>query len=613
MEDIKEIGEIIFGVLSAKEIIDMSVCKIDTTKLTGPGSVYDERMGSNAETNVDCVTCGLSSKQCSGHFGHIEFNEYIINPLFYKNVVSFLRCFCLSCDRLLITKDEIDLCGINRFKNESKFKKIIEKLEKVDICGHCNCPHPKIKFTPIDNTISKEYKEKILNIEDDDDDEENPKKKKAKKVDTKISIAFSVDEIKKHFDVFLDEDIVLCGFDPNNIHPRNFIMSVFPVIPPCARPFVLADGNICDDDLTNQIIEIIKTNNILKPIDDVIDEKIESKRIKAFQSLKFRVSTFFNNSQGKAKHPTNSRPIKGLKERMTGKEGQIRNNLMGKRVEFSGRTVIGPDPTLKFGELGMPKQIAEDLTYPERVTPYNKEKLSKMVNNGEANFMLTKKKNKEIRVNLKYAMNCKGTELQYNDIVIKGSEKIVIRGSEKNKLQRNGVNLDTHKDYLDEISKNKNSNLIISDSKLIIKHDNIVITGGEEILVTNHNVTLKNGDQLIRNGEILKTLLPTDTIFRKDKKIKDINGFIPRYGDKITRDGKDIPYTSILVYPYNKKIQLNIGDEIHRHTKDGDIVLFNRQPTLHKGSMMAKRVKVLPHKTFRMGLAPTSSYNADFD
>ena len=342
MDDIKEIEEIIFGILSPTEIINMSVCCVKTTKLTGSGSVYDDRMGGSSDTNTPCVTCGLKPKGCPGHFGHIEFNEYIINPLYYKHVVAFLRCFCLQCNRLLISEDEIALSGLIRYKNERRFKKIIETLEKVDICGYCQNPQPKITYTPADNTISKVYKEKILDICEDEG-------KYVKKKDSKISIVLSVDEIKKSLDAIIDADVRLCGFDPDRMHPRNLIMSVFPVIPPSARPFVLADGNICDDDLTNQLIEIIKANNILKPDDDAIpDEKREAKRQKALQSMKFRVLTFFNNSQGKAKHPTNGRPIKGLKERMTGKEGQIRNNLMGKRVEFSGRTVIGPDPTLNL-------------------------------------------------------------------------------------------------------------------------------------------------------------------------------------------------------------------------------------------------------------------------
>ena len=94
--DVREIGKIDFGVYSAEEITTMSVAEIDITKTEGHGSVYDERMGSNFETEEPCVTCKLSASKCPGHFGHITLSEPIIHPLFYKMVISFLKCFCIS-------------------------------------------------------------------------------------------------------------------------------------------------------------------------------------------------------------------------------------------------------------------------------------------------------------------------------------------------------------------------------------------------------------------------------------------------------------------------------------------------------------------------------------
>ena len=511
-QDVKETASIIFGIYSTKEIIEMSVCKVNITKLTGPGSVYDERMGSSTETNNLCATCGKCPKACSGHFGYIELNEYIIHPLFYKNVVSFLKCFCIQCNRLLISEDQIKLCGLDKFKGERRFKLVLDKLEKVDICCYCNNTQPKISYSLSDNTICMEYKEKVNVYEENKSEEHKPK---SSKQSSKISIELSVEEINKFFDAILDEDVILCGFDPSRMHPRNLIMSVFPVIPPCARPFVISDGNICDDDLTNQIIEIIKANNILAPdSNNLVNEKNELRKQKALQCLKFRIMTFYNNSQGKAKHPTNGRPIKGIKERITGKEGQIRNNLMGKRVEFSGRTVIGPDPKLPFGWMAMPEAISKDLTVPEIVCVYNLKYLENIVNTNKANFIVTVNNNKEeTRLNLKYAMFTKGTELLPNDIIIRNGKKLEI--------------IDC----------------------------------------------LKEGDKIERNGKIL---------------------------DKI-------------YYSIKKKITLKLGDVVHRHLKDGDTVLLNRQPTLHKGSMLAMKIRVMPGKTFRFNLATTKTFNADFD
>ena len=535
-EHIKEIYSIAFGILSPEEIANMSVCQVENTKLSGCGSVYDERMGRGIDSNLPCVSCKKQPKNCVGHFGHIELNEDIIHPLYYKNVVSFLRTICLECNRILITEEQIYLLGINIYKRERKFKKILEKCEKTDICCHCNHPHPKVSFNITDNIISLSYKDNSLHSEE-------------KTSDKKISIELSVQDIKRYLNNISDEDVILMGFDPSRIHPRNMIMSVFPVIPPCSRPCVMAEGHICDDDLTNQLLEIIKSNNTLNS-----DNTDTIKYKKALQSLKFRILTFYNNSKGKAKHPTNGRPIKGIKERLTGKEGQIRNNLMGKRVEFSGRTVIGPDPRLNFGEMGIPLEISKELTIPERVTSFNKNYLLDIVNNGKANFV--DKASTTTRINLKYASLRKGTVLMFGDIVIRK---------------------------------------------------------GREILVTNRNIILREGDIIKRNEVIISPLKNTDKVFRNGEEIPNNDKLMIRRSDVIERNGKQIPYTSLLLYPTKKRIYLDIGDTVHRHLRSGDIVLLNRQPTLHKGSMLAKKIKVMPGKTFRMNLATTKTFNADFD
>lgn len=529
---VKEIDSIEFGVFSPQEIINMAVCKISSTKLHGPNSVYDERMGGGLDNKNKCITCDLSAKKCPGHFGYIELNEYIIHPLYYKMVLSFLKCFCVECHRLLILKEHIEINGLLRFKRRSRFNKILDKLEKVDICCHCNSPQPKITYSPQDNLITMTYKE-------------NSNSNDSKKL-MLYSLVQSVNDIKKIFDDILDEDIILCGFSPNRIHPKNLILSIFPVIPPCSRPYVVADGNICDDDLTNQTIEIIKANNILKHNENKVpDAKLESRRLKALQSLKFRISTLFNNSQGKAKHPTNGRPIKGIKERLTGKGGQIRHNLMGKRVEFSARTVIGPDPNLKFGEMGIPKEIAQDLTKPITVQNYNKKYLTEIVNEGRANFII--KSDSNTKINLKYAMFRKGTELLYGDTVI-----------------RKGLTMKEKKElcYCDEKTKCNWCQLPIQDNQERV-----------EFKVYNANIILQKEDQIIRNGNIVKNIK----------------------------------------YPLKKRIFLNIGDIVYKQLEDGDIVLLNRQPTLHTGSMLAKRIRVLDGKTFRFNLATTKTFNADFD
>jgi DNA-directed RNA polymerase beta' subunit len=175
------------------------------------------------------------------------------------------------------------------------------------------------------------------------------------------------------------------------------------------------------------------------------------------------------------------RPLKSIQQRLGGKEGRIRYNIQGKRVEFSARSVITPDPNLSVAEIGVPMEIAMNLTSPERVTPYNIDKLYKLIQNGPDKWP--------------------------------GAKTIVRK-----------------------------------DGRMIsLKHANSVI--------------------------------------KKDPKT-----------------GEEIKVNEIVLYD---------GDLVNRHLLDNDILLFNRQPTLHKMSMMGHRVKVLPYKTFRLNVLVTRPYNAD--
>jgi DNA-directed RNA polymerase beta' subunit len=272
---------------------------------------------------------------------------------------------------------------------------------------------------------------------------------------------------------------------------------------------------MCDDDLTNQYIEIIKANNHLEPLKESDPNKhkeiTETKRQKCLASLRFRVLTTFNNGQGKAKHTTNGRAIKGIKERLAGKDGQLRLNVMGKRCNQTGRTVIGPDPTLKMGELGVPYEQADILTVPVKATSFNLEKLQEMVNNGFVDSVL--KPDGTTCINIKRYRH--GTRLIAGDVIIRGETEIPVK------------------------------------------------TGREQII---------DGDKVRRNGELLDKLLYS-----------------------------------------NRPYKIDIGWTVKRKLQDGDYVLLNRQPTLHKASMMSMKVVRKPYKTLRMNLAVTKPFNADFD
>ncbi|KMU82510.1 DNA-directed RNA polymerase II subunit RPB1 [Coccidioides immitis H538.4] len=253
------------------------------------------------------------------------------------------------------------------------------------------------------------------------------------------------------------------------------VITVLPVPPPPVRPSVLVGGSSGgqrgEDDLTYKLAEIIRANqNVTRCEQEGSPEHV----VREFESLlQYHVATYMDNDiagQPQAMQKSN-RPVKAIRGRLKGKEGRLRQNLMGKRVDFSARTVITGDPNLSLDEVGVPVSIAQTLTYPEVVTPYNINKLGQLIDNGP-----------DVHPGARY----------------------VIRSS------------------------------------------------GERIDLRHH----KGGG------------------------------------------GRNF---------------LQWGWRVERHLMDGDVILFNRQPSLHKESMMAHRVRVMPYSTFRLNLSVTTPYNADFD
>jgi DNA-directed RNA polymerase II subunit RPB1 len=279
-----------------------------------------------------------------------------------------------------------------------------------------------------------------------------------------------VEYVHRLFRNITDEDVDYMGLSRHWCRPDWMICTVLPIPPPQVRPSVVQDNSQrSEDDLTHKLHEIIKHDRSLL-------QKIENNANKAViddltNVVQYHVATLVNNKiPGVAVSAQRSgRPLKSIQDRLGSKEGRIRFNIQGKRVEFSARSVITPDPNISIGELGVPEEIAKNLTIPERVTSFNKERLYKFIQNGADKY---------------------------------------------------------------------------PGAKTIVREDGRMIS------------------------------------------LKHLN---------------------------TKEIVLYNGDTVNRHLLDGDIVLFNRQPTLHKMSMMAHRVRVLPYKTFRLNVLVTRPYNADFD
>ncbi|GFP88230.1 DNA-directed RNA polymerase ii subunit 1 [Phtheirospermum japonicum] len=479
-----------FGILSPDEIRQMSVVHIEHSETTirgkpKAGGLSDPRLGPS-DRSTKCETCMGNRADCPGHFGHLELAKPMFHIGFMKTVLSILRCVCFNCSKILADEDGPAFKQALRIRNpKNRLKKILEACKSRSMCeggdeievqgqdsegsvkkmsrGGCGAIKP--------DKISIDGMKMIVKMEHMDDPLERKQILSAEKVFSCLLILpkYVLSILKR----ISDEDCQLLGLNPQYARPDWMILQVLPIPPPPVRPSVMMDSSLkSEDDLTHQLAMIIRHNENLKR-----QERSGAPRhiISEFaQLLQFHIATYFDNELPGQPRATqrSGRPIKSICSRLKAKEGRIRGNLMGKRVDFSARTVITPDPTINIDELGVPWTIALNLTYPETVTPYNIEWLKELVENGPQ----------------------------------PGPGK--------------------------------------TGAKYIIRDD------GQRLDLRY----LKKGEK-----------------------------------------------------------HLELGYRVERHLIDGDFVLFNRQPSLHKMSIMGHKIKIMPYSTFRLNLSVTSPYNADFD
>ena len=488
-----------------------------------------------------------------------------------SQILLYLNLFCSNCNKLCFTEEDYNKTLLRKYKNYTRTQKLTEYIQTtLKKCSHCN--HKGYFYIHDENNIFNENEDKI-----------------------------TTKQIKSIFDNISIKEMKMIGCS-QKIHPSNLILSVLPVLPLCARPFVETPNGICDDDLTNKYVEIIKINNKLKLKQDKIINELKQTKItedinysydtdkefmETLKHLEFHVKTLMDNSKGKARQ-INGRPIKCFRERLNGKNGLFRNNLSGKRVDFSARTVIGPDVTLRANEIAIPVSFSKKLTFPERVCSFNFDYLDNLIKENKVNYVIRDNGTKIYDINIfkkpKVLFLKKGFILQKGDIIIRNNKKI---DPEKFK-QIKGIDIQL-----------ENTDCIVRNGKLL-----------KNIKITDENVPLNINidDRILRNGSVLN---PND------------DDFIFKETDMLIRSiDEKKEYFQIVISP-ERHFQLKDGDIVERHLKDGDLVLFGRQPTLHKGSMIARNIKIInentnvnnaqPIKTIRMNLAATKTYNADFD
>lgn len=449
-----------FGVLPPYEISRMARVTVTRPELYESdgtpvmGGPRDPHFGA-IEPGEACPVCGNRRDNCPGHFGKIDLARPVLIPYYSDHVNAVLQATCRSCSRILLPDEQVKrmLRVLRTLKARwpqlaSNFiREIRKQAAQNSVCPHCGARQYRIR-----------YIRPVVFYEERPEGE----------------VRLTPIEIRDRLEKVRNEDAELLGLDPEASRPEWMVATVLPVPPLAVRPpITLETGLKSEDDLTHALVEIIRQNERLKHY--LATSAPETMVEDSWIALQHMIAAYIDNELPNVfvlQH-RGGRPLKTLAQRLKGKEGRLRGNLSGKRVNYSARTVISPDPEISINEVGVPIEIAMILTYPLRVTPENIEEARKYVLNGPYKWP---------------------------------GATYVIKARTRTK-----IDLRYH----------------------------------------------RNHKQLAES--------------------------------------------------------LEVGDIVERHLLDGDIVLFNRQPSLHRMSILAHRVRVMKGKTFRLNPLVCPPYNADFD
>ncbi|KAK4900819.1 DNA-directed RNA polymerase III subunit C1 (rpo31) [Elasticomyces elasticus] len=503
----KRIRALQFGLASPADIAAQSVVNVtdrnlyDHSKDRAPGEArtvteygpLDTRLGTSSKAG-HCKTCGLGLKECNGHFGQVKLALPAFHYGYLKKIMEVLSCVCKDCSRILLPEKDrraslkqLRRPGLDSLRKTALCRKIAADCKKNKVCPNCaalNGPIKKVPGHPIkifhnrfavytsSNAKSKQKPPAMVAFE-----ESFNIARKSQEVERnmrRVADDLTPLRVLNIFKKIPDLDVEVLGLGGTG-RPEYMLWTTIPAPPVALRPSVSQEAATTEDDITNKLGDIIQINGYLSQA--LKSGQAIQKVMEIWEFLQVQVAMYIDgNLPGLGKDSQWGKMMRGFCQRLKGKQGRFRGNLSGKRVDFSGRTVISPDPNLGLDEVAIPIRVATVMTYPERVTTHNLEKLKKCITNGT------------------------------------------------------------------------------------LKHPG-----------ANHVVKGRDGRRIML-------------------KVVETKGDLSRVAAR-----------------------LEIGDVVERHLEDGDIVLFNRQPSLHKLSILSHRAKIRPWRTFRLNECVCNPYNADFD
>ena len=462
-----------FGLLSAEEIARMSACRVTDTMLyyrglPASGGLLDPLMGTVDRRHL-CATCLRCPRFCQGHAGHLELAWPVYHVGFVETVLRVLRTQCFVCSRVCYTDEEAAALPAE-LGGRARLAHAHAALRTRKRCPHCDARRPALARTPYG-----------IRADWPADAEWESEEERAF-----CTAPFTARDALSILRELPDADARALGFDPAASHPKDMIVVNLVVPPPCTRPAIYSsEGSRSrgQNDLTMRLLEILKRSNEVgaaiaphtwagapaEALGEDFHERLHRLQYEVFMMVNAHARV--PKPPGMGRNSSNASG-KSLHDRLKGKEGRVRGNLMGKRVDFSARAVITPDAYFECDRVGVPHSIARALSKPERVHAGNIAALARRVRNGAAAV----------------------------------------------------------------------------DGARAVQH--------------------------------------------ADGTTTDLAACAPEA---------------------RAALQLRPGDIVERHLADDDVVVFNRQPSLHMHSMQAHRVRLMPGSTFRINLVVAAPYNADFD